>query len=199
MKNTCPSDKQIERTMDNIKRFNYKNGKEPTQLYIKSDVLLFIRVYEKFIKVSVNEVGIIALYCVSLPGYTWQCGLKYTGINLQTLQDKDIVLLMENNIRGGISSVLGDRHVKSSDTKKILYQGCTNLYGHSMSQPLPYGEIKFEKDFCINKLLNTPDENDIGYFVEVDLKYPDNIRQKTKHFPFAPEKNLYLKMILMTI
>ena len=78
-------------------------------------------VFEKIIKVSVIEFGINPLYCVSLPGYTWQCGLKYTGINLQTLQDKDLILLLENNIRGGISSVMGDRYVKSSDTKKILY------------------------------------------------------------------------------
>ena len=26
----------------------------------------------------------------------------------------------------------------------------------------------------------------IGYFVEVDLKYPDEIKQKTKYFPFCP-------------
>ena len=26
-----------------------------------------------------------------------------------------------------------------------------------------------------------------GYFIEVDLKYPDNIKEKTKYFPFCPE------------
>ena len=63
----------------------------------------------------------------------------------------------------------------------------TNLYGHSMSQMLPYDEIKFEEDFCSNKILIAPDDSDIGYFLEVDLKYPDNIKEKTKHFPFCPE------------
>ena len=62
--------------MDNIKRFNIKNGEEITQLYLKSDVLLLACVFEKFIKKSVNEFGNNPLYCVSLPGYTWQCGLK---------------------------------------------------------------------------------------------------------------------------
>ena len=37
---------------------------------------------------------------------------------------------------------MGDRYAKSSDTKKILYQDCTHLYSHSMSQPLPYDEIE---------------------------------------------------------
>ena len=54
--------------------------------------MLLACVFEKFIKVSVNEFGIDPLYCVSLPGYTWQCGLNYTRINLQTPQDKDLIL-----------------------------------------------------------------------------------------------------------
>ena len=69
--------------------------------------------FEKFVKVSLNEFKINPLYFVSLPGYTWECGLKFTGIDLQTLQDKDMILLLKNNIRGGISSVMGDRFVKS--------------------------------------------------------------------------------------
>ena len=89
--------------------FNIKNGEELTEIYLKSDVLLRACVFEKFIKISINEYGINPLYCVSLPGDTWQCGLKYTGINLQTVQDRDKILLLENNMRGGISSVMGDR------------------------------------------------------------------------------------------
>ena len=41
--------------------------------------------------------------------YTRQCRLKNTGINLQTLQDKDMILTLENIIHGGKSSVMGDR------------------------------------------------------------------------------------------
>ena len=82
-------------------------------MYLKSDVILLAGIFEKFIKVSNNQFKNNPLYCVSLPGYTWECSLKYTNIKLQTLQDKDMILLLENNIRGGISSVVGDRCVKS--------------------------------------------------------------------------------------
>ena len=142
--------------------------------------------FEKFIKISNNEYGINPLFCVSLPVYTWQCGLNYTGINLQTLQDKDKILLLENNIRGGISSLTGDRCVISDENKKILYADANNLYGHSMSEPLPYDEIKFDKSVKLEDFLNTPDDIQIGYFVEVYLTYPDNIKKKTKNVPFAP-------------
>ena len=107
------NDKEIERTKEIFKRFNDKNGEELTQIYLKSDVLLLTCVFENFGTVSVIEFGINPLYCVSLPGYTWQCGLKYTGTNLQTLQDKDKILFSENNTRGGLSSVMGDGYVKS--------------------------------------------------------------------------------------
>ena len=96
-------------------------------------------------------------------------------------------LLLENNIRGGINSVMGDRHIKSDDNRKILYIDANNLCGHPMSQTLPYDEIKFDNNVNLEDILNTPDDSDIGYFVEADLKYPDNIKQKTKIFPFAPE------------
>ena len=97
-----------------------------------------------------------------------------------------MILLLENNIRGGISSVMGDRYVESDENKKILYIDATNLYGHSMSEPLPYDEIKFDRDIKSEDILNTTDDTGIGYFIEVDLKYPDNIKAKTKHVPFAP-------------
>ena len=153
---------------------------------MKSDVLLLACVYEKFVKVSVNEYENNPLYCASLPGYTWQCGLKYTDIKLQTLQDKDMTLLLEISIRGGIGSDMGDRYIKSDKIEKILYVDANNLYGHSMSQPLPYDEIKFDKNVELEDILNTPDTSDIGYFIEVDLKYLDNIKEKTKKFPYAP-------------
>ena len=171
--------------MDISRKINNKNRENVTQTYLKSDVLLLACVFEKFIKVSVIEFSFSPLYCVSLAGYSWQCGSKYTGINLQTPQDKDMILLLENNMRGGISSVLSDRYVKSDDNKKILYADAKILYGHSVSPPSPYDENKVEKNVKLEEILNTPDNNDIGYFIEVELTYPNEIKEKTKTFPFA--------------
>ena len=123
--------------------------------------------------------------------------MKYTGINLQTLQDKDLILTLEIILRGGISSVLGYPYVKSDETKKIFHMDATNLYGHSKIQPLPYDGIGMwhgHPDLYMNKLeeiFNTPDDSDFGYFVEVDLRYPDNIKEKIKNFPFFPENKIF--------
>ena len=123
-----------------------------TELYCESDVLLLACVFEKFIKVSQNEFGISPLYFVSLPGYTWECGLKYINIRLQTLQDKDMILLLENGIRGGIIGVMGDRYVKSDENKNVLYVDANNLYGLAVIQWLPYDDIKFEtENVCLER------------------------------------------------
>ena len=43
---------------------------------------------------------IVLLYCIRLPGHTWQSGMKFTDIKLKTLQDKYMILLLQKNIRG---------------------------------------------------------------------------------------------------
>ena len=109
LKNNCPDDAEIQRKMHIIENFDIKKREKLTEIYLKSVVFLLACVFEKFVKVSINEFDIIPLYCVSLPSYTWECGKKYTDIGLQTLQNEDMILLLENNIRGGISSAIGDR------------------------------------------------------------------------------------------
>ena len=63
---------------------------------------------------------------MSLPGYIWQYGKK-TDIKLQTLQDEDLILSIEKNIRSGKSSVMGDRYVESDENKRFLYVDANNL------------------------------------------------------------------------
>ena len=82
---------------------------------MKNDSLVLVDVFENFIKDSLEEHGMIPFYCVSFCSCTYQCGLKYTDIKIQTLQDKDMVLLLENLLRGGVGSVMGDRFVQSDD------------------------------------------------------------------------------------
>ena len=53
---------------------------------------------EKLIEVPNNKFDINPLFCESLAGYTWDCGLKFTEIKLQTLHDKELILLSESNI-----------------------------------------------------------------------------------------------------
>ena len=144
-----PSDDDIKRTQELIDKNKTKNGRELTMLYLKMDVLQLADVFENVVESSTREYKINPLYSYSLPGYTWKAGLKLTNIKLDFIKDtqsasgKELLLLLKNNIRGGISSVMGDRHVVSDANKQILYIDANNLYGGAMSQYLPTSE--FEK------------------------------------------------------
>ena len=45
----------------------------------------------------------------------------------------------------------------------------------------------------LEEVSNTLGGSDIGYFVGVDLRYPDNIKEKTENFPFCPANKVIPK------
>ena len=65
-----------------------------------------------------------------------------TKIKLDFIKDKDLSLLLENNIRGGIPSVKGDHNVKFDETTKLLYIDANNLFGWAMSKPFLSGDFE---------------------------------------------------------
>ena len=168
-------------------------------LYLKMDVLQLTDVFENFVQTSTEEYGINPLYSYSLPGYTWKAGLKLTNIKLDFIKDKDLLLLLENNVRGGNSSVMRPRCIESDESTKFLYVYANTLYGWAMSQYLPTGDfkkIKFgcDEDYEYDEILideikadisNTPDDNEYGYFIECDLEYPAEIKENTENFPLC--------------
>ena len=141
------------------------------------DILQLADVFESFIQSATKSYGINPLYIYSSPGYTWKVDLKQTKIKLDYTKEKELLPLLEKNIRGGISSVMGPRYVESNKNKQILHIDASNLYGWAMCQPLPTGEferITFPEDYTqeqiIEALLQIPDGNESGFFKECDLE-----------------------------
>ena len=175
-----PCEDDIKRTQQLIDTYNITTAQELTELYLKMDVLQLTDVFENFVEKSTLEYGINPLYSYSLPGYTWKAGLKLTKIKLDFIKDKQFLLLLENNIHGGISSVMGPRLIESNENTKLLYIDANNLYGWAMSQYLPTGDFKKMQNChgtydstlmneITEDILNTPDDNEFGYFIECDL------------------------------
>ena len=110
LKNKCPDDNEKKQTKEFIEVFENKKGEKLSKLYLKSDVILLPDAFIELFEVSTKEYGINLLYCVFLPGYTYQSAMKNNVNKLQTLQDKDLILfLFESFLRGGVSSIMGDR------------------------------------------------------------------------------------------
>ena len=162
-------------------------------LYLKMDVLQLSDIFENFVETSTEEYGINPLYSFSAPGYTWKAGLKLTNIKFDFIKDEHLFLLLENNIRGRISSVMGDRFVESNENKQILYIDANTLYGWAMSRYLPTGTFEklhfpqqYELEQTVDDVRFIPDNNTYGFFIECDLEYPAEIKEKTENFPLCP-------------
>ena len=180
-----PCDDDIKRTQQLIDKYNITTPEQLTMLYLKMDVLQLTDIFENFVQTSTEEYGINPLYSFSAPGYAWKAGLKLTNLQLDFIEDKHLLLLLEKNIRGEISSVMGDRFVESNENKQILYIDANNLYGWAMSQNPPTGTFEklyfpqpYELEQVVEDLRFIPDDNEIGYFIECDLEYPAEIKEK---------------------
>ena len=68
-----------------------------------------------------------------------------------------------------------------------MYWDANNLYGYAMRQVLPYKGLKFNTTIDLEGILNTSDNNQIGYYVECDLEYPEELHDKFKEYPPCPE------------
>ena len=51
-----------------------------------------------------------------------------------------------------------------------------------MTQPFPFDEIESDRNVCLEKILNAPYDSVIGYIIEVDLTYPEEIKENTETF-----------------
>ena len=61
---------------------------------------------------------------------------------------------------------------------------------------MPHDEIDIERNANLENILFTPDDRNIGHFVEVISSYPDKIEERSKIFPLAPQtKKLILKLL----
>ena len=166
-------------------------------MYVQCDSMLIADVFENFRDKCIEIYGLDPAHFLSTPGLVWQVCLKKTGVNLELLTDIDMLLMVEEGIRGGICQAIYryakannkymNNYDKSIESSYLMYLDTNNLYGWAMSQKLPVNGFKWvEKLSKFNeRLIKSYNENsDIGYFLEVDVEYPKtySIFIKIYHF-----------------
>ena len=139
-----------------FKRFKLKNLGEYHDLYVQSDTLLLADVFENFRNMCIEVYELDPAHFLSLPGLAWQACLKKTNIKLELLTDYDMLLMVEEGIRGGICHSI-HRHArannkcmknydKNEESSYIQYLDVNNLCGWAMSQKLPVNGFKWIED-----------------------------------------------------
>ena len=184
-----------------FKRFKLNNLGEYHDLYVQSDTLLLADVFENFRNTCLKVYELDPAHFLSLPGLAWQACLKKTNIKLELSTDYDMLLMVEEGIRGGICHSI-HRHAKANnkymenynkneESPYIQYLDANNLYGWAMSQKLPVNNFKWVKDISkINEefIKNYNENSKKGYILEAGVKYPKKSHDSHSDFPFLPKR-----------
>ena len=78
MKQIGITSEEYKQALDCWNKSGWKTMKDYVLLYLKTDVLLSVDVFEKFRDKCSDYYEIDPCYTYSTPGLTWLCGLKYT-------------------------------------------------------------------------------------------------------------------------
>ena len=135
-------------------------------LYLKSDVLLLADVFENFRDVCSIDYGLDPAWYYTAPGLAWDAALKITKVKLELLTDYDMLLMVEQGIRGGVS-MISKRYGKAKNkymkeynpnqpAKFIIYLDANNLYGWAMCKSLPTHGFRWMTDQEIKGWKNHP-------------------------------------------
>ena len=85
------------------KEFKLKNLGEYHNLYVQSDTLLLADVFENFRNMCIKIYKLDPANFFTAPGLAWQaCLKKKTDVKLELLTDSDMLLMVEEGIRGGM-------------------------------------------------------------------------------------------------
>ena len=184
-----------------FKVFKLENLGDYHDLYVQSDTLLLADVFNNFRDMYIKEYELDPAHFLSLPGLAWQACLKKTNIELELLTDYDMLLMVEEGIRGGICHSIhqyakaNNKYMKNynnnnEESSYIQYLDANNLYGWAMSEKLPVNGFKWLNNDKINEeFIKNYNENDKkGYILEVDVKYPKKLHDLHSDLPFLPER-----------
>ena len=163
--------------------------------------MLLADIFENFRQSCLENYELDPAHFVSLPGLAWQACLKKTNVELELLTDYDMLLMVEEGIRGGICHAVqryahaNNKYMNDYDKKKkssyIQYSDANNLYGKAMTEKLPVKGFrwmedisKIDEDFV--KVYNKNDNK--GYILDVDVDYPSKLQNLHSDLPFLPER-----------
>ena len=195
------SDTDYKHANNVFEKFNLNNLGDYHDLYVRSDTLLLADVFENFRNACLNNYELDPAHFTSLPGLAWQACLKKTNVELELITDYDMLLMIEDGIRGGICYVI-KRYAKASnyymkdydeskDSSYIQYLDSNNLYSMAMCENLPVKGFKWMDDISIINeefVKSYNKKSSKGYILKVDVDYPNELQDLHRDFPFLPER-----------
>ncbi|GJQ85603.1 hypothetical protein Trydic_g14226, partial [Trypoxylus dichotomus] len=116
--NTDICEEDYEQAQKVWRDFQCRNLGEYSDLHMKTNVLA--EIFENFRQNCVKNYDLDAAQYYIAPGLSWDAMLKYTGVELDTLQDVNMVIYVERGIRDGMTQC-STRHVRANNKYMPYY------------------------------------------------------------------------------
>ena len=99
------SDSDYDHAQKVWNHFGMKTFRENHDLHLRTDVHLLADVFENFRGVCMENYELDPCWYYTAPGLAWDACLKKTGVQLELLSDINMLLMIETEIRGGVSMI----------------------------------------------------------------------------------------------
>ena len=164
-------------------------------MYVQSDTLLLADVFENFRNMCIEIYGLDPTHFLSAPELAWQSCLKKKQVRLELLTDVDMLLMVEEGIRGGICHAI-HRQARANNKYMKDYNKDEEQSFLEYKDSFEWEEniLKFNEDF----IKNYDEDSNKGHILTVDVEYPKNVLDLHSDLPFLPERmkiNKFSKLV----
>ena len=182
--------------------FECKDMLQYCELYCELDTVLLAEVIITFRAMVLKQFKVDSARYISIPQLAFDCMLRTLTHPIELMSDPDMILMCEQNVRGGVSFV-GERHVNTSTVHdfpstlhyeqhvhdNLFYIDANNLYSVAQSAHMPIGDYEWASTQEIahlqDHLLDISNDSTTGYILEVDLEYPSHLHETHDTLPLV--------------
>ena len=183
-------------TMMVIEKFGCKNARDYHDLYLCCDVMQLADVFNRSMEILWESHHIHLTKYLGMPSASWAAFLRFDPtMKIPLYEDTFYAEFFKGMIRGGITSA-ALRYAVADEQHSIIYLDVNGLYPYVMQaydfpcgqftfMPLGWGEelskIKLAEYFSMFE------KEHKGMCFCVDMVIPDEVKEETDMYPFAPE------------
>lgn len=179
-----------------IEVYGCRTARDYHDLYLCCDVMQLADVFDRSMNILWESHHIHLTKYIGMPSASWAAFLRHNPTMSIPLYDNTFFAeFFKGMVRGGITSA-ALRHAVADDEHSIIYLDVNGLYPYVMqAYDYPCGEFKFMPlgwvgELCKIKLeeyFAMLEREHKGMCFCVDMVIPDDVKELTDMYPFAPE------------
>lgn len=169
------------------------------RLYLKVSCHLLADVIVNFSSTCFKNFGLFPLHFNGLAGYAFSCTMLHSTEMFQKIPSEEIFYYVKPEIKGG-ASISATKFAQSNTERigtfnpslprtELLFLDCNSMYPTQLLNYLAFSNYELipDNELCKLNIAELPDDTGIGWILEVDASYPEDIElmDRDHYFPLG--------------